>query len=108
MSTETTSRTSRLAWVIGGLVIAVVVVVGAAFFASGDPDGLERVAEDQGFEGAGQDTPFELIADYVFPGLDEPMATIVAGIIGVVVVFGLVWLIGILIARRRRSARAPG
>jgi hypothetical protein len=108
MSTETNPRTTRLTWIIGGLLIAVAVVVGAALFASGDPDGLERVAEDQGFEGTAQDTPFELIADYVFPGLDEPMATIVAGIIGVVVVFGLVWFIGSLVARRRRTARVPG
>jgi hypothetical protein len=107
MSTETTARGSRLPWIVGGLAIAIVVVVGAAFLASGDPDGLERVAEDQGFDGAGQDSPFELIGDYVFPGLEEPLATIVAGIIGVVVVFGIVWLIGLLVARRRRSAPVP-
>jgi type IV secretory pathway VirB2 component (pilin) len=102
MQTDSPSR-NRLAWVIGGLLVALVVVVTAALFASGDPDGLERVAEDQGFDGAAQDSPFELIADYIFPGIDGPMATVVAGVIGVIVVFGIVWLVGRLLARRRRA-----
>ena len=88
-------------WVAGGLAIAAIVVVVAAFVASGDPDGLERVAEDIGFIGAGQDSPFTLIADYVFPGVDGPMATILAGLLGIAVVFVLVWLTGRLLARRR-------
>lgn len=91
----------RTAWVLGALALAAIVVVAAAFFASGDPDGLERVAEDTGFLGAGRDNPFTIIADYVFPGLDGPLATIVAGLIGVAVVFGLVWLVGKALARRR-------
>jgi hypothetical protein len=93
--------TNRRTWILGGLAIAAIVVVVAAFLASGDPDGLERVAEDTGFLGAGEDSPFAVIADYVFPGLDGPVATIVAGLVGVAVVFGVVWLIGRLLARRR-------
>ena len=94
----------RRSLVIAGLVIAAIVVVAAAYFASGDPDGLERVAGTQGFDDAAQPAPFELIADYVFPGLDGPMATIAAGLIGLVVVFGLVWLVGRVLARRRTAA----
>jgi hypothetical protein len=92
---------SRGSWVLIALALVVVVVVAAALFASGDPDGLERVAEDTGFLGAGEGSPFSVIADYVFPGLDGPAATIVAGLVGVAVVFGAVWLIGRLLARRR-------
>jgi hypothetical protein len=100
--TDTTpAGTNRRTWILGGLAIAAMVVVVAAFLASGDPDGLERVAEDTGFLGAGQDSPFTVIADYVFPGLDGPVATIVAGLIGVAVVFGVVWLIGRVLASRR-------
>lgn len=88
-------------WVAGGLAIAAIVVVVAAFLASGDPDGLERVAEDIGFIGAGQDSPFTVIADYVFPGVDGPMATILAGLLGIAVVFALAWLAGRALARRR-------
>ena len=93
--------TGRRSWILGGLVIAAMVVIVAAFLASGDPDGLERVAEETGFLDAGQDSPFTVIADYAFPGLDGPVATIVAGLIGVAVVFGVVWVIGRLLARRR-------
>jgi hypothetical protein len=88
-------------WVAAGLAIAAIVVVVAAFLASGDPDGLERVAEDVGFLGAGQDSPFTIIADYVFPGMDGPMATILAGLLGIAVVFALAWLAGKALARRR-------
>ena len=88
-------------WVAGGMAIAAIVVVVAAFLASGDPDGLERVAEDTGFIGAGKDSPFTVIADYVFPGVDGPMATILAGLLGIAVVFALAWLAGRALARRR-------
>ena len=94
----------RRPMVIAGLVIAAIVVVAASYLASGDPDGLERVAGEQGFEDAGQGAPFEVIADYVFPGLEGPIATIAAGLIGVAVVFGLVWLVGQMLARRRTAS----
>jgi hypothetical protein len=99
------TRTSSIGWVAGFLAASVAIVVAASFFASGDPDGLERVAEDNGFAGAAQDSPFTLIADYVFPGLDGPAASIVAVLIGVVVVFALLWLAGKALARRRDGAR---
>ena len=102
MQTETApSRRPGMGWVLVALAIAAAVVVGAAYLASGDPDGLERVAEDEGFVDAGQGSPFSLIADYVFPGVDGPMATILAGLVGVAVIFTVVWLIGKLLARRR-------
>jgi hypothetical protein len=94
-------RRRRTGWIVVGLAIAAVVVVAAALFASADPDGLERVAEDTGFLGAGQGSPLQVIADYVFPGLEGPVATIAAGLLGVAVLFALVWLIGKALARRR-------
>ncbi|MGQ0606921.1 MAG: PDGLE domain-containing protein [Chloroflexota bacterium] len=92
---------SRSSWVLIALALIVAVVVAAALFASGNPDGLERVAEDIGFLDAAEGSPFSLIADYVVPGMDGPMATIVAGLIGIAVLFGIVWLIGKALARRR-------
>jgi cobalt/nickel transport protein len=69
--------------------------------ASGSPDGLEKVAEDHGFLGMAQGTPFQLIADYVFPGIhNEALATILAGIVGTAVLFGLVYGLGKLVLRR--------
>ena len=97
----TAAHRSSFRWVIGALAIILAIVVAASYFASGDPDGLERVADDHGFLGAGRDNPFSIIADYVFPGLSGPIATVVAGVVGVAVVFGLVWLLGRGLARRR-------
>jgi PDGLE domain len=92
---------SRAGWVVIALLLVIGVVVAAAFLASGDPDGLERVAEDTGFIDAGRDGPLSIIADYVFPGMDGPAATILAGVIGVAIIFALVWLVGKALARRR-------
>jgi hypothetical protein len=89
-------------WWIGGLVIAGVVAGLAAAFASGDPDGLDSVAIEQGFEEAGQEPGFSIIPDYVFPGLDGTVATIVAGLVGIAIVFALMVLVGRVLARRRR------
>jgi hypothetical protein len=59
-------------------------------WASPHPDGLERVAEDEGFLDRAQDAPYEIIPDYRFPGIEnEGVATIVAGAVGTLVLFGL-------------------
>lgn len=56
--------------------------------ASSAPDGLERVAEDKGFSEMERDSPFSVMADYVFPGIkNEAIAVILAGWLGTVVVF---------------------
>jgi hypothetical protein len=82
-------KTLRTYWWVAGLLVALVVVLFSPL-ASPHPDGLERVAEDQGFIDGAKDAPYEIIADYVFPGIqNEGLATIVAGIIGTVIVFGL-------------------
>ncbi len=81
--------------------IALIICLAVAFIsplASSSPDGLERVAEDKGFIEEGVEAPYELIADYVLPGIEnEALATILAGIIGTLVLFGsvcgLAWLV---------------
>lgn len=97
----TSAGRDRRSWIVGGLLMAAIVVIVAAFLASGDPDGLERVAEDQEFIAAGEDAPYEVIPDYTVPGIDGELSTIVAGVLGVVIVFGLLWAVGRLLARRR-------
>jgi len=73
--------------------------------ASSSPDGLERVAEDKGFLGLGQEAPFQIIADYVFPGIEnEAVATILAGLIGTLILFGVVYGIAWLLKSRRKEA----
>ena len=75
--------------VIGGLVISVLLAV-LSPLASSHPDGLEWVAEEQGFLHQAQDAFYNIIPDYVMPGIqNEALATIAAGIIGLLVVFGV-------------------
>jgi hypothetical protein len=93
-------------WWVAGLAIAAGVAILASAFASGDPDGLDSVAIEQGFEEAGQEPGFELLPDYTIPGLDGTQSTILAGIVGIAIVFGLVLLLGRLLARRRRRGSA--
>ncbi len=66
--------------------------------ASSAPDGLEKVAENNGFLELSGSSPFQIIADYIFPGIyNEAIATIIAGIIGTLLLFGmaygLAWLL---------------
>ena len=77
----------KFTWWIAGYFIALAVTL-LAPFASASPDGLERVAEDQGFIDTARDAPYAVIADYVFPGIEsEALATILAGVIGVTIIF---------------------
>ena len=92
-------------WWIVGYIIAVAVTL-LAPLASGSPDGLERVAEDAGFIERAQDAPYAIIADYVVPGIqNEGLATILAGIIGVTIIYALVAgaMYGLYTLYRRRS-----
>lgn len=77
----------KATWWIVGYFIALAVTL-LAPFASSSPDGLERVAEDKGFMDASKDAPYAVIADYAVPGVEnEALATILAGAIGVTVVY---------------------
>lgn len=56
-------------------------------FASSNPDGLEKVAEDKEFLDTAKDPGYEIIPDYTFPGVEnERLATILSGIVGVLIV----------------------
>jgi cobalt/nickel transport system permease protein len=96
------ANTSGRAVTIAGLAVAVALAA-LAPLASSDPDGLERVAEDAGFLERAQDAPYQIIPDYVLPGVaNEALATIAAGVIGLLLVFGVAFAIGRV--RRRQSA----
>jgi hypothetical protein len=91
-----------------GLGIALAVTLFSPL-ASSEPDGLERVAEDEAFIDKGKDAPYEVIADYAFPWIDnENVATILAGVVGVLVVaaFVLVLGLGFTAFSRRTAVRA--
>jgi len=96
---------ARYWWVVG-LAIAGVIAALAAAFASGDPDGLDSVAIEKGFEEVGKEPGFQILPGYTIPGLDGTMSTVIAGIVGIAIVFGLVFLLGRLLARRRKGTAA--
>ncbi|MFC1935208.1 PDGLE domain-containing protein [Chloroflexota bacterium] len=89
-------------WWIAGVAIALLVALFSPL-ASSEPDGLERVAEDKGFIDEARDAPFEIIADYAFPWVEnEALATILAGFVGTLVVFGIVTSFASLLTRARQ------
>jgi hypothetical protein len=102
---------------LGGFVVAgLLVALALAFFvspeASSSPDGLERVAIDEGFvdEAEDHDLADGPLAEYGVEGVeDERLGTGLAGIAGVAVTFvvvgGLVLLVRL--AARRRSPDGP-
>ena len=98
----------KFKWWIAGYMIAMALVL-IAPLASPDPDGLERVAEDKGFIDEGSDAPYSIIADYVFPGIEnETLATILAGWIGVTAMMVIVAGIAYIIHRRNSSRISTG
>lgn len=92
----------RARWIWIGLGLALLLAL-LAPLASPDPDGLERVAEDQGFADQARAAWYEVIPDYLFPGLGEAAGTVVAGIVGVLLLFGLTTWWGRALRRRGRS-----
>ena len=79
----------RLRWFLGiGLVGALVVAGGLRGFAADEPDGLERVAIDEGFDEAAEDHALadSPLADYAVEGVeDERLSTGLAGLVGVAI-----------------------
>ena len=87
---------------VGGLLIALALAI-ASPLASAHPDGLEWVAEQKGFLDFAQGPIYEIIPDYVLPGVsNQVLATILAGIIGVILVFSIA--LAVAYSRRNRQS----
>lgn len=105
------TRRSVTAFVLAGLSVALLLTFVVSNWASSEPDGLERVAIDQGFaENATEHgSAASPLADYGVSGVDNPwLSTGLAGVIGVLLCFALG--AGLVVAirwSRRRSASAP-
>jgi len=96
--TEGPARGGR-GWILVGALISLIVLI-LSPLASTDPDGLERVATDLGFLSQGSEAPFKILSDYSLPLLGEgALSTIVAGLIGILVVAA----IAIFITRSRKT-----
>jgi hypothetical protein len=98
----------KLRYYVGLLVVGIGIALLITFFsplASSEPDGLEKVAENEGFIEEAEDAPYEVIADYVLPWVDnEDLGTILGGIIGVLIV-GAIALTAAFVLWRLRGAR---
>lgn len=102
LSTAELAPGRRMANVIViGLAVAIIVALFSPL-ASPSPDGLERVAENQGFLALGQEPVYEILPDYTIPWIgNEAITTILAVAVGTLIVFGAAWLVGKGAARRQ-------
>lgn len=100
-------RTKR--FILLGLAVSVVVAMLLSQFASSSPDGLEYVADDQGFAETAADHPLvdSPLADYGSGVADsEWLGTAVAGLIGVALTFAAGY--GLFsVSRRRKPGTSP-
>jgi cobalt/nickel transport system permease protein len=101
-------RSGVWGFVAAGLVVAALLVLVVAPLASSQPDGLERVATDQGFIEEAEDHQLSgsPLADYGVSGVeDEATGTRVAGLIGVLVTFGVgAAIVATFVVLRKKSA----
>jgi cobalt/nickel transport protein len=107
MSQKFSSAKNRV-FTLLGLGVALAIALFLSPFASKDPDGLDRVAQDLKFaekaleESPAKQLPFAKIFDeYALKGIqDEKAATALAGLVGTLVTFGLAWGVGKLTVRQ--------
>jgi len=89
-----------------GLGLSVAIAAVLAPIACDSPDGLSSVAQSLGFQGAERvGLVAAPLAEYGVPGLATGLlATVVAGSVGTLLLFGLCWLLALgLVPRSRRS-----
>jgi cobalt/nickel transport protein len=89
---------------LGILVVALVLAGVVSYYASSEPDGLNRVAQDHGFSSAEKhhataDSP---LAGYSAKDVDNPrLSGGLAGVAGVVVVLALAGGLALVVRRRK-------
>lgn len=103
LAEEEVKARGSLAWGPLGLLLALAVTL-LAPFASASPDGLESVAAELGFLSQAQEAPYELLTDYTLPFLGESaLSTILAGLIGALIVFILFYPVISRLKKKRSS-----
>ena len=105
------SRISTKVVALGILAVALLLAGVVSYYASSSPDGLQKVAGEQGFsdtadDHAADDSPF---AGYDAGFLDDGRASVgVAGVVGVLVVAGLGSGVTYLVRRRTPESADVG
>ena len=103
-------RTPITLFVLLGVGLTLVLAFFVSPLASSSPDGLERVAIDQGFEGQATEHVMATgpLADYSVAGIDETwLSTGLSGVIGVVLCFALAAALVLAIRWLRRRPTVP-
>jgi putative Mn2+ efflux pump MntP len=94
-------------FIAGGLLVAIGLAMLVSGFASSAPDGLNKVAEDQGIAASARQHLFENgpLAGYAVKGVNgDRLSTGISGLIGVLVTFG----IGLALFALLRAMRSGG
>lgn len=95
-------------FLLAGLVVALLLAGIVSFYASSEPDGLEKVAADHSLDVGATDSQLagSPLADYGVSGVeDERLSVGLAGVIGVAVTFVVAG--GLFLVVRRRDASGP-
>jgi cobalt/nickel transport protein len=98
-------------FLVAGLLVAIGLALVVSGFASSSPDGLEKVAGDKGFLETAKDHLFadSPVADYAVRGVDdERLSAGLAGLIGVLVTFGVGLAVFALVRAMRPGSRDAG
>lgn len=96
----------NLIFVAAGLLVSLLLAGVVSFYASGSPDGLEKVAEDKGFLSSATEHEFEHwpLAGYAIRGIDdERLSGGLAGVAGVLITLVVAGGLFRLLARSRGS-----
>ena len=105
-SGDPSTRRSAKGVLVAGLLLAFLLAGFFSGYASGSPDGLEKVAGDEGFLEAADEHAFRgfFLADYAVSGIDDPrLAGGLAGVIGVLMVLAVGTLLFWGVARLGRG-----
>lgn len=103
----------RRGFVLAGLLVTILLAGGLGYWASDSPDGLNRVAVDEGFNAHEREpvTSSSPMAGYESTGVDDPwLSSAVAGVTGVAICFALAGGAAFVIRRKRgdmASTRPP-
>jgi cobalt/nickel transport protein len=104
------SRLNPRGLVLVGLVTSLLVALFLSPHVSQDPDGLDRVAQDEGFEQQATPQPishslpfYAVFDEYALRGVPEGIATPLAGLVGTVVCFGVAWGVGKLTVKGKHT-----
>lgn len=107
------SQASHRTFLWFALGISLLVAALLSPFASPNPDGLDRVAQDHKFDTKAVENPpahqlpfYNIFDEYALRGVPEQVATPLAGLVGTLVTFGLAWGVGKLVVRGKQPEQA--